>query len=295
VIAVDSIPNSSSLDVYLSEPAGGFTKKSRIPITARAQELLVDQVTGTSDPDVLLMHSQTLPLVGDGTGALTAGSGIFAGPLDPVLVDIDANGERELVGSASGGAIAFARSGTFFEATSRRISPSDFPWLRSTADIDVDGRADLTLTGGSSVVWMRSLGGYAFETARPVWNQPANAVLPVTRGALPRRWLVAGSDGVHELVETASGVTDTRLGGETGYRMLVADWNRDGIDDVIVTGEVVSLHRGNADGSFSYSGTTLLAGGFVLAEAFFDATGDGLKDIVTVSYQGAITVLPATP
>jgi hypothetical protein len=302
LIPVDSIPNQSFIDVYLGQPEGGFSRSAHVALTGRAESLIVGDFTGDGRNDVLAHDSngQVTLLTGDGAGGLAVEDG-FYGPPDALglgIGDVNADGQDELLIPAPGGIRAYDRSGSWFGGTPHVVSSSDWPTLLAVVDVDGDGKKDLVMSGLFSIglAWARSLGGYAFDAPRPLDGRArAYAVLPLKMGPLPRRWLVVSDDGLHDWLETDTGVVDTLVGGAPGDHIVRADWNHDGIEDLIVAGAVISLHRGESDGSYTFTGTTLLGGGYANAIGFFDANGDGRKDIVVVNHYGGITVLTGTP
>lgn len=302
LIPVDSIPNQSYVDVYLTKAAGGFTKAAHAVLPNQGQSFLVGEFTGDGKSDVIALDSfnKVTLLTGDGAGGLAATTS-FYGVSDAfglALGDVAATGHPQLLLPAPGGINAYDPVGSFFGGTAHVVSPSMWPELRAVADVDGDGKADLVMSGlfNGGFGWQRSLGGYQFGPVLTLGgNLNVQAVLPLTLGALPRRWLVVSDDGLHDWTETASGVTDTPVGGTTGNHLVRGDWNHDGIEDLMVVGAVVSLYRGEPGGTYTFTGTTLLGGGLANAAGYFDATGDGVKDLVLVNHYGGITVLAGTP
>ncbi len=301
LVAVDSIPNQSYVDVHLGRAGGGFTKSDRVTISDRAYGFSFSDLTGDGKLDVVVRtsYSRILVLTGDGAGHFTAGAG-FYGPPDAfghALGDIDGVAGDELLVSAPGGVRAFSRQpGAFFGEPAKTVTETGWPMLRALTDVDGDGKLDVVVSGlfAGGLAVGRGLGGGSFATPASLGpSLTVGAVVPMKMGALPRRWLVVGADGLHDLAETAAGTTDKVAAGPGGSFVVRADWSGDGIEDLVIGGATIALYRGKADGSFEWSGQSLLGGGLAQAVGLFDATGDGKADIAVVNHYGGVTVLAA--
>lgn len=307
LISVDSSQpkDPQYVDVYLAKVGGGFEKSDRIDILAesggRAVGFAFTDLTGDGKLDVVVRteSSHYVQFTGDGAGHFTAGSR-FEGPPNTfryTLGDIDGTPGEELIISTVNGIRVISREpGAFFNGAAKELTGESWPVLDAFTDVDGDGKLDLVVSsraaGGFAIG--RGLGSGSFEAFSPVGpNLIVGTLVPMKMGALPRRWLVLGEEGFHDLTETETGTTDVPTPGPSGKFVIRTDWSGDGIEDLVVGGAAIALYHGKADGSFEWSKTSLLGGGYANAVDVFDATGDGKPDIVVVNRGGGITVLAA--
>ncbi len=144
------------------------------------------------------------------------------------------------------------------------------------------------------MTWIRSLGAGSFAPAEQLGPAGAGYLL-LEPGQTNRRWAYCTTNGLHDLRETEDGLEDTLIGGPICTRIIRADWNRDGIDDLITSREVIALYEGHEDGSLSFTEITLLSGDTTPELGYFDINGDGLEDIVAINARDSVVMLLATP
>jgi hypothetical protein len=210
-------------------------------------------------------------LLGDGDGtfqaAVTYRSGGSSGPFWPVSIAIaDVNGDHtpDLVvangGSNTVGVLLGSGDGTFQPAVTYG-SGEFFPVSVTVADLNDDGKPDIVV---------------------------ANECGPVTCDG----WvdvLLGNGDGTFQPAVTYSS------GGTYAKAVAVADVNRDGKPDLLVSGGTtgaVGVLLGNGNGTFQPAKTYLTDGRYPDSLAVADVNGDGTLDLVAAnSWSGTVAVL----
>jgi hypothetical protein len=182
----------------------------------------------------------------------------------------------------------------------RHLTPLDYAALKDigwqVSGVDAGGPAIAAAPGAFTAT---VAGGYAALTAAPTTTAPARFALGTTNAAI-----VYGQFG--EVVRT---VMPFGAGYSAGVRVTSADFNRDGVADLVAaTGPGVSNAIGVFDGTTGRQFTFLqpfeagFAGGLNVASG--DLTGDGVPDLVVtpdlsggpvvVVYDGAALALGQT-
>lgn len=248
------------------------------PVPDVSANSLVGDLNGDGIPDVFGVSS------GGGRSLIGRGDGTFAPigtPVAPaaVLADMNGDGRADLVDAPDGQVrVRLARpDGTFPDA------PFAYGYRSLLAgDLNGDGRADAVVTAnGRARVFL----GNGDDTTRGTATEvPADHLIAVAdqtgdgrfdlialryTGSIRqyREVMVYTGDGAGGLA--ASGAGWTRL---SNYFEATADFNRDGVRDVLVLGNV---YLGSPDGSFRSVGTAPLG-----PRDAGDIDGDGFPDLV---------------
>ena len=293
--------------VFLGHGDGTFQALPDVPLPQGTEWMVVGDVDGDGDLDVVLSrYVPTCPsangttLLNDSHGVLTV-SGQPAAPdclSRPVeLVDLDGDGHVDLLeekGTRLGNG-----DGTF-----RARSSSWVGWFAAAGDFDEDGIPDVAVVDGSVLRTMRGNGDGTFSTT---------AVQEAGLGPRLVRAADLNEDGHLDLaVQTQSspvallfGDGHGHFGGPQGIpagqgvRAIVArDLDRDGkVDLVVVASEsnAIATLKGRGDGSFDapvFHVTGLNPTHAIAA----DVNGDGRLDVVVSNYtSGTLSFFPGMP
>ncbi|MER6167200.1 FG-GAP repeat domain-containing protein [Streptomyces violaceorubidus] len=223
-------------------------------------------------------------------------------PERPVCGDFDGDGAQDLVVHASGGRLSylhgpFTREGAPRKAGAPIPSPGEAP-TGPAADVNRDGYDDLVVRtsagpGKAAVV----LGG-------PDGPARTGATLPtgvdIALGVFGRGKAldaaVGTPDGIamrYDLPTAAGGTSPaSSSGGGTldvpGTTLDAADFDGDGLSDLVTSGSGVRVHPGRANGPTTRGTVTVrpTATGTTQVLTAGDFDGDGLADLVVRTYRG---------
>ena len=210
------------------------------------------------------------------------------GPGDPVLVDVDGDGDLDLVVPSTTGVDTWlgAGDGEFRHAGTLPAYAS----AAALADFDGDGRADLAyLDGGGDVVAHAGDGAGSFDAAG-VTTATGCATADLATADLDGdglRELVSSCDDEALLVLSQAGalafsVTRHVLDG-SATKLVAVDLDGDGLDEVavVVGGDRVAVLGKEGDGSLTP--LTSVSTGTVTGLAPGDLDGDGDTDLVAAA------------
>jgi hypothetical protein len=294
-------------EAVASTSASGFTAGSSAPFAAS----MAADVNGDGKPDLITV-SDSLPVVtvalGNGDGAfqapLTSGANAGCSPSTTLAVgDFNGDGKLDLAKGCLGFGVDGSATiylgngdGTFTYLTNYYLPGGGVDGVLKTADVNVDGNADLLYTGG--VLLGNGDGTFAYGPANTL-----TALYPFVTGDL-------NGDGIPDLVSAQGANLVVMLGnGDGSFRsplsyagaaskIAIADFNGDGKLDVAGTssGNTVFVRLGNGDGtlqaavSYPAGGSSPSNPGSLLA---VDVDGNGTTDlVVSDSANNQIAVLP---
>ncbi|WP_424216191.1 FG-GAP-like repeat-containing protein (plasmid) [Streptomyces sp. BI20] len=267
---------AEGLGVFLGSGGGAFgsVTKYAAPRTAPSVFLgsaVIRDVNGDGDADVISQDARgnvALVWLGDGTGALAAGTAVQLNPTpgcdstgdnpcvarfptDIAVADFDGDGAPDLATSNANtnnvSVTLGAGNGTFGTAAQIALANGTAPLGIAGADLDGDGHQDL------------------------VTANSANGTLSVLRGD--------GSGGFGTPSSVATGVA-------LPSRVTLADVNEDGKRDAVVAAPgapgTLSVLLGDGAGGFG-TATVLTAGADLGAVSVSDLNGDGHVDLIAPS------------
>jgi hypothetical protein len=304
--------NSHSVSVLLGNGDGSFRPAVNIPLDIFPTSVAVGDFDGDGKPDIAVTDGvsggqKVVVLLGNGDGTFQAPrdvpTGRFPGPL--VVGDFTGGGIPDLAvlagrGSQPGVYVHPGHGdGTFGPPI---VSPvaTDFGAVMAVGDFNGDGIQDLVVTNNqhNTVSVLLGNGGGSFRTpvAYAVGRNPRAVAVGRLRGEHSPLDLVvanAGSDTVDVLLGNGDGSFQTAAPVAVGHfpsALAVADFNRDGVPDLVVadTGEsfapggTVRLLLGNGDGSFQ-AATRFPVGRQPTALAVADFNGDLLPDLAVAN------------
>ncbi len=298
-VADDPRPEDNSA-LAGSQVIENFSEGPTQILNSRGISLGVGDLDGDGNIDMLVSADETLVFYNSGNRDFTVPGQVVA-PGGSAVAILDWNGDGLLdiaVGGLSGRtAEIFANDGSGGFDSVAQLANGGVGIVRAmaAADLDLDGSAELILTGSINTVILRRTGATQFDLILP----PVGAGIDVTVGdfnndGFPDIAVVEASDrAVAVMINNGSGTTFSRTRqrhGSVGH-VSSADLNGDGLDDLLLAidgadllppGNIV-LFRQSGGGytvgnSFGASAVSKLLGG--------DVDNDGFMDIVAVNAAG---------
>lgn len=249
--------NATGVLVLLGNGDGTFRRGSFRATAAQIEAVVVADVNGDGKPDLAaLTYFESLILMyGNGDGTFNLGPECFAG-MGP------------LAGSLMGLATLSDPTGSQGFAVSGYISPVSYYQGSVTVLRFKNGKL--------ASPRLRQTGFVPFGMVTADFNHDGKLDL-ATAAPAGLAVLLGNGDGTFQKPVVSAGFAGY-------YPIAVADFNHDGIPDVMVSGTVspfeLAIFLGNGDGTFRPLGTTpiLSYGGYV---SIADLNGDGIPDAVT--------------
>lgn len=257
---------STVVSVLLGNGDGTFQTASNFAAGNRPVGVALGDLNGDGILDVVASNSglggntvSTMLGIGDGSFAFPNSFATAAGPMCPVVVDLNADGKGDVAVAANGGnkVSVLLGNGDGTLASAVHYNVGTFPQSVAAADFNGDGKIDLTAcNSGSGDVSV--LIGNGDGTFAPPVNYSAGAV------ARAVQTLDANNDGIFDLVT----VNDT-------------------------AGGTIQLLVGNGDGTFQPA-SPFMAGSTPVFVAVGDVNGDGHEDVATANFTaGTVSILRA--
>ena len=296
-----------AIHVLIGTGGGNYLVLAEYPQSHHPLYLEVGDLDLDGKQDVVSQGGdQVSVLHGNGNGTLGAAAYYsthrYAG--DIRLVDMDLNGRLDLVGAASGFEIPRIHAVWMIVddgAGGFRAAATTVPFLSSArfpavADFDRNGKLDVAVAGNNRIeialgngdgTFVGMFGGNAATPGLIVtgdWNRDGRADIAFQSGTSIVGWWGVGTGGFSSVL--AFGISGYSL-----HRRSVADMNRDGLQDLVVTesnGNVLRVLTQNADGTFFVNTGQSISSfqSFVLG----DWNGDGKTDVAVTAGTPVSTV-----
>ena len=305
-----------TLSVFLGDGRGSFTPAPDSPLALEmsAHLIVVGDVNRDQKQDLVITAHDSFNvgiLLGQGDGrfmkaSLSTVAAVQDGQHKPhnhglALGDLNADGNLDIVTSNyesnSVSVLLGNGKGVFTPATGSPFTVSRGPYNLSVADMNMDGKPDIVtpnvrddsvtvlLGDGKGSFTLASNMPYKVET-RPFYtavgdfNGDRKPDLITTHDDITKLTISLG-DGRGGLMNASGSPIDMNRG---GYKVLVADMNRDAKPDVVVSnvgGNHVTVLLGDGTGRFTpAAGSPYTNGRGSAAIAIGDVNGDGKQDIL---------------
>ncbi len=293
---------NNSVHILLGSGQGAFAAQTDYELGSDVPtSILIADVNHDGVPDLVLTttgnHIDVLLGNGDGTFQAVKSSTLPMVPASIALGDLDGDGILDLVAAGASGTTTLTTShgngdGTFQAATSYTTAMLYSNISLVLGDFNGDGALDVILqSNGFEVDEWYGVGNGSLQNKVDVSGVYGTMVAADLTGSGNADLFFSPSSGI-AAVQLGRGdgsfippryyPAGAPLTSAAGGGIAIADFNGDGIPDIIISG---SLFLGIGDGIFQESAIPY-SGGFTLVA---DINGDGVPDLLTVS-AGALTV-----
>lgn len=243
---------SQTVQIYLRNPAGGFTVGQSIGLTGQGSAIAVGEVSGDGLVDLVATNfgGQGLNVLrgqGDGTFSNQEITTVGSSARQLALADFNGDGALDVAVANEGSnnlSVLLRNVGRTAFATETTIPVGSLPSGVAAADFNRDGRNDIAVStrGGDPstvTVLYRNAANNGFD-AGPVVPVPAGplgiAAADFDANQVPDVAVTANAGGVVTILSGATAV-DTSIPLARSYFPAVADFNRDGQPDLAVSAD----------------------------------------------------------
>jgi alpha-tubulin suppressor-like RCC1 family protein len=297
----------------LSTAGGTFSSATGYGIGSPARSMSIGDLNGDGNNEILTSNnaSNTMTIYwGNGTGLFTASTTLTTatGPVQNKIGDLNGDGRPDIVVNYNSSAqvSVFLNVGGTFPSRTEYVTGSSASVSSGTGhigigDLNGDGRSDLVVPTGSTLVSVLMNKGDGTFAAKVDYTNPHSAV-DVVLGDFNgdgKADMVAGTGG-HTNFSVRMNNGDGTFGAATTYTagvstvataLAAADLNNDGSLDIAVqntNGTTVSVFLNTGNGTFAPKVEYTSSDGYGLTIA--DMNGDGFVDLVPGSYSTPASV-----
>ena len=309
-------PNSEppSADIWLSNGDGTFTLKGNTQLsTSSLNGGVITDINGDGKLDLVVVDSENPGLViaslGNGDGTFQAPSTIATlggqSPFDITFADFNGDGKIDFVGTNEGGQfmVYLASGSTFAAPTTLLTSDGNEQWcIYTTGDLNGDGRPEIVATncGPNTITVYVNNGdgsfqpGFYYNNGGDANTFPLGVSIADLNGNGKNDIAVSDANGGAISIFFGNGDGTVRVpkgafavGGDPWTSPIIADFNGDGLADIIEADDNYSLAylQGYGDGTFraarSYDAPdSFTQDDYSYGIASGDFNGDGFADVV---------------
>ncbi|MFG0318331.1 MAG: FG-GAP repeat domain-containing protein [Planctomycetota bacterium JB042] len=295
----------------LGNGQGGLGPPSPVGVVGRCEGVLLADVTGDANPDVVatdFMSGEIVLFVGDGAGGFAPPSPTYVGggPWQVRRADVDGDGHADVAAACALSGIAVARgrlAGGL--VVPDRVAVGDGPVAAALADLDGDGDLDLATANRDgndlSIRYGNASGGFVGGSDLPAGFDPRTVGATDLDGDGRLDLVAGGADGLGGASVTvlANGVSGfgpakSYAAGVPPFALVPGDVDNDGADDVVVagpygtSGNAASLLLGDGLGGFG-APVALAPGSAGTSVGLADVDLDGLLDVAVSHLGGGVT------
>ncbi len=304
-VANDEVSGNSDVSILLGQGDGTFQEQRQFTVGGEPAALVAGDFNGDGKLDLATAdglfstspsHHDVSVLLGNGDGTFQPwrqfDTGAGTSPNSLVVGDFTGDGKLDLAtadfGSNEVSVLLGNGNGTFQAA--RRFAAGSHPFYLAAADFNRDGRQDLAVDDGTSVIKVLLGNGDGNFQEQPGFATGSNPTSWVAGdfnrdGKLDLAVANAGSGDISVLLGNGDGTFDLAVEyavGDQPYSVVAGDFNGDGSLDLAAANSdrTISILLGRGDGTFlfrvQYAVDDSLSGPLMA----IDLTGNGRLDLV---------------